>query len=69
MKPLVSLTRALIDPQLFGGTFSAPSFWTWRTLAKLIDGIPLTEPREVELYKQCTGRSVAAIAYARQVYL
>jgi hypothetical protein len=58
MMPLISLTRALIDPQLFGRTFAAPSFWTWRTLAKLIDGTPLTEPREVELFEQCTGRSV-----------
>ena len=57
MTPLISLTRALTDPALFGATFRAPSFWTWRTLAKLIDGEPLTEPREVELAEQSTGRS------------
>jgi hypothetical protein len=57
MTPLISLSRALTDPALFGKTFSAPSFWTWRVVAKLIDGIPLTEPREIELFKQCTGCS------------
>lgn len=57
MKPTVTLSRAMTDPALFGKTFQAPSFWTWRTLGKLIDGEPLTEPREIELFKQCTGRS------------
>jgi hypothetical protein len=56
-KPAISLTDAMTDPALFGSVFSAPSFWTWKTVAKLIDGIPLSEPREVELYKTCTGRS------------
>jgi hypothetical protein len=54
--PIITLTRALTDPALFGSTFAAPSFWTWRTVAKLIDGIPLTEHREVELFEKCTGR-------------
>jgi hypothetical protein len=53
--PRVSLSEALLDPALFGSTFAAPSFWTWRTVAKLIDGIPLTEPREIELFQECTG--------------
>jgi hypothetical protein len=53
----ITLSRALTDPALFGKTFAAPSFWTWRVVAKLIDGLPLTEPREIELFKECTGRS------------
>jgi hypothetical protein len=57
MKPATTLSDALTDKTLFGGTFKGPSFWTWRTVAKLIDGIPLTEPREIDLYKQCTGRT------------
>jgi len=57
MKPVISLSRALGDEGLFGSTFGASSFWTWRTVAKLIDGESLREPREVELFKQCTGRS------------
>jgi len=52
-----TLTQAMSDPALFGAVFAGPSFWTWKVVAKLIDGIPLTEPREVELFKQCTGRT------------
>ena len=56
-KPAITLTRAMTDPALFGKVFASPSFWTWRTVAKLIDGIPLTEQREIDLFKQCTGRT------------
>jgi hypothetical protein len=57
MKPAISLVRAMRDPALVGGPFAAPSFWTWFVVAKLIDGEALTEPREVELFRQCTGRT------------
>jgi hypothetical protein len=57
MRPAISLSHALTDDELFGNTFQAASFWTWKTVAKLIDGLPLTEPREIELYKQATGRA------------
>jgi hypothetical protein len=56
VKPTITLSQALSDPELMGETFKAESFWTWRTVAKLIDGIPLTERREVRLFEQCTGR-------------
>jgi len=55
--PDISLSRSLTEPSLFGNVFAAPSFWTWRTVAKLIDGLPLGEPREIELFKQCSGRT------------
>ena len=55
--PNIMLTRAMSDPALFGQTFKSPSFWTWRVVAKIIDGLPLTEPREVALFKECTGRT------------
>jgi hypothetical protein len=57
MKPRIELTKALTDPRLFGNVFVSPSFCTWKVIAKLIDGVPLTEPREIELFKECTGRS------------
>jgi hypothetical protein len=69
MKPDISLSRALTDPALFGRTFSSPSFWTWRTVAKLIDGIPLTEPREIELFKQCTGRQTLPTGPVRRLII
>jgi hypothetical protein len=55
--PAITLSQALADPDIFGTVFSAPSFWTWRVIAKVLDGLPLTEPREVELFEQCTGCS------------
>ena len=57
MKPAISLTKAMRDERLLGGPFVSPSFWTWFTFAKLIDGLPLDEAREVELFRQCTGRT------------
>src|SRR5258708_4681199 len=51
----VTLTHALSAPDLFGNVFADPSFWTWKVVAKLIDGIPLTEQREIELFEQSTG--------------
>jgi hypothetical protein len=56
-RPKITLLSAMTRPELFGKVFSAPSFWPWRVFGKLIDGEPLCEPREIELFKQCTGRS------------
>jgi hypothetical protein len=55
MMPDITLSHALSDPSLLGGPFMAPSFWTWKTVAKLIDGLPLNEPREIELFKHAPG--------------
>lgn len=54
--PAITLTQCMRDPQIFGKVFGSPSFWTWKVVAKLIDGIPLTEQREIELFELCTGR-------------
>jgi hypothetical protein len=56
MTPAISLTHAMSDGELFGRVFASPSFWTWKTIAKLVDGIPLTGARELALFKECTGR-------------
>jgi hypothetical protein len=55
--PSISLTQAMGDSALFGNVFGKPSFWPWFVVAKLIDGIALTEQREIDLFEQCTGRS------------
>jgi hypothetical protein len=57
MKYAIGLYRSMIDENLLGKVFATPSMWTWRTVGKLVDGLPLTEPRELELYRQCTGRT------------
>jgi hypothetical protein len=69
MTPTITLSRALTDPNLFGATFGGPSFWTWRVVAKLIDGIPLTEQREIELFRECTGRTRLPSNPARRIIL
>jgi hypothetical protein len=56
MQPLISLSEAINDVTLLGGPFTAASFWTWRVIAKLLDGVRLTEPREIALFEACTGR-------------
>jgi hypothetical protein len=57
LPPLVTLTNAITAPDWFGNVFASPSFWTWRVVAKLLDGIPLTEQRDLALFEQCSGRS------------
>jgi len=56
MNPLISLSQALSDRSLLGEPFQSRSFWTWKTVARLIDGKPLRDQRELELFQQCTGR-------------
>jgi hypothetical protein len=65
--PDISLSRSLVEPKLFGSIFAAPSFWTWRTVGKLIDGVDLVERRELDLFKQCTGRTTLPNRHDRRV--
>lgn len=51
-----SLHDAMLDPALFGRTFGGPTFAGWRTVAKVLDGLPL-EPEELALYQQLTQRT------------
>lgn len=63
-----SLYDAMIDPELFGGTFAGPTFAAWRTVAKILDGLPLTEP-ELELYRIITGRETYTAKPYDEAYL
>ena len=69
MIPNITLTQAMSEPQLFGKVFGNSSFWTWKVVAKLIDGLPLTEQREIELFEQCTGRKYTRRAWRRLIIL
>jgi hypothetical protein len=69
MRARIPLTTAMSDPALFGTIFGRPSFWPWFTVAKLIDGIELTEERELELFRKCTGRTRPPEGPVRQLYL
>jgi hypothetical protein len=64
MKPLHA---CMIDPDLFGGTFAGPTFDAWRTVAKILDGLPLTAT-ELALYTLLTGRTVAPTVPFTEAY-
>lgn len=63
-----SLYDAMVDPDLFGGTFGGPTFAAWRTVAKMLDGLPLADD-ELALYRAITGRDTAPSEPFREAYL
>jgi hypothetical protein len=63
-----SLYQAMLDPDLFGRTFGGPTFEAWRTVAKIMDGLPLTES-EHALYQRITGRTQPPCKPFREGYL
>jgi hypothetical protein len=67
MTPLITLSRALSDVNLLGKPFQSRSFWTWKTVAKMIDGETLREQREIDLFRESTGRSRLPIAPVRRL--
>ena len=69
MTPLIGLWQALRDTNLLGEPFQAGSFWTWKTVAKLVDGIPLRDENEIELFRQCTGRRQVLTKPVRRLIL
>jgi hypothetical protein len=54
--PAIMLTQAFSDASLLGSPFQDEAFWTWKVIAKLTDGIQLTDAREIALFELCTGR-------------
>ncbi len=54
--------------QVFSGMFSGPSWASWRTVAKAMDGAKLGGP-ELALWKEHTGRSLGPSAPARELWL
>jgi hypothetical protein len=63
-----SLHEFMVDPELFGRTFSSETFWAWRTVAKMLDGLPL-EPAELVLWKAITGRDAPPSKPFGEAYL
>jgi hypothetical protein len=63
-----SLYEAMLDPDLFGNSFGGDTFAAWRTVAKILDGLPLDD-RELALYRQITGRQEPPTEPFREAYL
>src|SRR5215469_5564258 len=58
----------MLDPELFGRTFSGPTFAAWRMVAKVLDALPLDD-RELALYREITGRAEPPAAPFDEAYL
>jgi hypothetical protein len=63
-----SLHEFMVDPELFGKTFASSTFWAWRAVAKMLDGLPL-EPAELDLWKAITGRDAPPVKPFGEAYL
>jgi hypothetical protein len=68
VEPAITLTEAMSDPHLLGAPFRAQSFWTWKAIAKLLDG-ELLDQREAALFRECTGRTRLPTAPVRRMAL
>src|SRR5262245_55666801 len=44
----------------------SPSWWAWLGFVKTIDALPL-DARELQLYRQCTGRTAPPSERARRI--
>jgi len=63
-----SLFDSMLDTELFGKTFGGSTFENWRTVAKILDGLPLAES-ELALYQKFTGRAEPATEAFDEAYL
>ena len=66
---MISILDAVEDPKLFGPWFSGRDTWAaWFAFLAALFGLPMM-PDQLALYQQCTGRSVAPTAPAREGWL
>jgi hypothetical protein len=65
---LKPLSACMIDSKIFGKTFAGPTFAAWRTVAKILDALPL-DKTELALYQQITGRDQPPTAPFTEAYL
>ncbi len=64
----VPLNQAMLDPALFGHSFGGPTFAAWRSVAKMLDGLPLDED-ELALWCRITSRDAPPTVAFREAYL
>jgi hypothetical protein len=64
----VDILEAIADPALFKPWFRTSSWDTWTAFLCALFGLPMNA-EQLELYKQCTGRTVAPTSPAREGWL
>jgi hypothetical protein len=62
------ILHALSDPKVFGQHFKGQSWGAWRVFLAALFALTMT-PEQLELYKQCTGRSTAPTKPAKEGWL
>ncbi len=65
MKPLCD---AMLHKKLRGRTFARPTFAAWRTVARVLDVVPLNRAEHAH-YRELTGRDSATREAFREAYL
>jgi hypothetical protein len=68
VKPLVSMRRALEDPQLLGSVFDGESWSKWRVLLIAAVGEPLTDS-ERSVFQALTGREREPLEFSEEIWL
>lgn len=68
MKPTITILDAMDDPNLFGQWFRGASWDAWRAFLAVIFALPLTDAL-FEIFRECTGRTVAPSEPCREVRL
>ncbi len=63
-----SLYAALLDLDLFGRTFAGPTFEAWRTVAKGLDGLPMSAA-ELGLWEAISHRPLGPTRPFGEAYL
>ena len=64
----MNIVQAINDPKVFGRYFKAESWNAWRVFLAALFGLPLTYD-QLQLYKQCTGRSIAPTKPLHEAWL
>jgi hypothetical protein len=66
----MNIIEALDDPNLLGASIRDAESWRpWRALLAAVFGLPLENPYQAELFRQCTGRRVPPSAPAAYLWL
>jgi hypothetical protein len=62
----LTILDALADPELFAPHFKGGSWTGWKAFLAALFALPLDDDDGAELFRQCTGRSVALSPSLRQ---
>src|SRR5262249_57695825 len=64
----MNIVQALNDPKVFGRFFKAEGWNAWRVFLAALFGLPLGYD-QMQLYKRCTGRTVAPSEPLQEAWL